>query len=239
VIAQLEDTFRCIAYDHRGWGESDAPADGYRIADLAKDAEGLIRQLGDMLVAASRPKGLKGLVLVAPAPPTPQDIPEDARQKQIHAYDNRRNVEEAIAFLTSRPPDAETLEQLVEDSLRGASEAKYGWPHIAAYEDISTQIATIAIPTLVIAGEEDRQDLVEQHRRQVISRIRGSRLEIIPASGHLVLIDQPIQLANSIRRFVDHINRLHSTTNGVSDHESVTRSTSPPPFAFTPSMRRV
>lgn len=45
VIEQLRSTFRCIAYDQRAWGESDAPADGYTISDLAGDAAALIRAL--------------------------------------------------------------------------------------------------------------------------------------------------------------------------------------------------
>ena len=63
--------------------------------------------------------------------------------------------------------------------MRGSPEAKYACPHDAAYEDVSTQVATTAIPTLKIAGEEDRQHPVEQHRTQIIPRIRGSRMEII------------------------------------------------------------
>ena len=42
VIEKLCSTFRCIAYDQRGWGESDAPADGYTISDLAGDAASLV-----------------------------------------------------------------------------------------------------------------------------------------------------------------------------------------------------
>jgi pimeloyl-ACP methyl ester carboxylesterase len=41
VIKRLETNFRCLAYDHRGWGDSDA-ATSYRIQDLADDAEALI-----------------------------------------------------------------------------------------------------------------------------------------------------------------------------------------------------
>jgi pimeloyl-ACP methyl ester carboxylesterase len=77
VIKRLENDFRCIAYDHRGWGNSDAPPSGYRIEDLAHDAEGLIRKLGlrryvlvghsmggkvAQLLASWRPPGLEGLL---------------------------------------------------------------------------------------------------------------------------------------------------------------------------------
>ena len=51
VIEKLRSSFRCIAYDHRGWGDSNAPADGYAISDLPGDAASLIRaidQLGQL-----------------------------------------------------------------------------------------------------------------------------------------------------------------------------------------------
>jgi pimeloyl-ACP methyl ester carboxylesterase len=52
-------------------------------------------------LAAQRPIGLEKLVLVAPATPTPQDIPEFARQAQLHAYDNRENALKALEFSNS------------------------------------------------------------------------------------------------------------------------------------------
>jgi pimeloyl-ACP methyl ester carboxylesterase len=42
-------------------------------------------------LASQRPEGLEALVLVAPATPTPQNLPEPAKQAQLHAYDNREN----------------------------------------------------------------------------------------------------------------------------------------------------
>jgi pimeloyl-ACP methyl ester carboxylesterase len=95
VIEQLCSTFRCVAYDQRGWGES---ADGYAISDLAGDAAALIRTLdlkrcvlvghsmggkAAQFLAARRPMGLEALILVAPASPlvrsqnvarTPHDV---------------------------------------------------------------------------------------------------------------------------------------------------------------------
>jgi pimeloyl-ACP methyl ester carboxylesterase len=49
-------------------------------------------------LAAQRPAGLEGLVLVAPAPPTPQNLPEAAKQAQLHAYDNRENALQALGL---------------------------------------------------------------------------------------------------------------------------------------------
>jgi pimeloyl-ACP methyl ester carboxylesterase len=119
VIEKLCPTFRCIAYDQRGWGESDAPADGYSISGLAGDAAALIRAFdlkryvlvghsmggkAAQFLAAQQSVGLEALVLVAPASPLPQNIPEAARETQLHAYDTRDTVLQAIAFLTATRP---------------------------------------------------------------------------------------------------------------------------------------
>ena len=45
VTDKLKTDFRCVAYDHRGWGESDKPETGYSIQELAYDAEALIQAL--------------------------------------------------------------------------------------------------------------------------------------------------------------------------------------------------
>src|SRR5580658_9424661 len=42
LIDQLVDQYRSIAIDHRGWGESDAPVQGYGLSDLADDAQSVI-----------------------------------------------------------------------------------------------------------------------------------------------------------------------------------------------------
>ena len=96
----LENDFRCIAYDHRGWGNSDGPPSGYRIEDPAYDAEGLIRKLGlrryvlvghsmggkvAQLLASWHPAGLEGLLWVAPSPPVPMGFPEEQRKQMIEA----------------------------------------------------------------------------------------------------------------------------------------------------------
>jgi 3-oxoadipate enol-lactonase len=119
VTQQLLTDFRCVAYDQRGWGGSDAPAQGYSIRDLAFDAREIVRALGlkrfalvghsmggkvAQLLASQRPTGVEKLILVAPAAPTPQNIPDFAKEAQAsvlrsHLQDDR---EPAFAKPTAR-----------------------------------------------------------------------------------------------------------------------------------------
>jgi pimeloyl-ACP methyl ester carboxylesterase len=220
VVSELAGSFHSVAYDMRGWGHSDPAKNGYSISELADDAASLIQQLRlrkyviaghsmggkvAQLLASRHPAGLAGLILVAPAAPVPMRFPEEALQQQIHAYDNRDTVLQAIAFLSARTPEPEVVEQIVEDSLSGAPEAKLAWPTSGILEDISSEVTRITVPTLVLAGEHDRLDSVEQHRREIITRIPNARLEIIPDSGHLIPIDEPVKLARAIRGFVTEL----------------------------------
>jgi pimeloyl-ACP methyl ester carboxylesterase len=119
LAAKLVSAFHTIAIDHRGWGESEAPAAGYALADLAADAEGVIKALDlkryvlvghsmggkvAQLMASRRPAGLVGLVLVAPSPPQPMSMPAPAREMMAGSYVNRETVEAAIDnVLTAKP----------------------------------------------------------------------------------------------------------------------------------------
>ena len=111
VTSVLAKSHRTIATDHRGWGQSDAPASGYGLADLAADAEGVIKalDLGIIYWSGTRWAGrspsfwprasrsaLVGLVLVAPSPPSPMSMPGQAREMMANAYSSREAVEMTI-----------------------------------------------------------------------------------------------------------------------------------------------
>ncbi|MBB3260684.1 uncharacterized protein (TIGR02246 family) [Paraburkholderia bannensis] len=218
VTDALARAYRTIAIDHRGWGDSDAPPQGYTIADLADDAQGAIEALGleryvlvghsmggkvAQLLASRRPRGLQGLVLVAPSPPSPMDLPDEARAAMLHAYDTRESVSAVLDHVLCGSPLApEQREQVLEDSLRGAPQAKAAWPNVAMREDISAQVAAIAVPVLVIAGERDQVDRVETLKAQLLPRIAGAQLEVLAGVGHLSPLEAPAELARLIRRFV-------------------------------------
>jgi hypothetical protein len=80
------------------------------------------------LLPSRNPTGLAGLILAAPAPPTPVRFPEEIRQQQIHAYDARETVLQTIGFLTAPQPSSNITEQIIEDSLGGSREAVLAWP---------------------------------------------------------------------------------------------------------------
>lgn len=221
VASELSDQYRIVAPDHRGWGRSDAPADGYRIADLADDAEGVVAALGlqryvlighsmggkvAQLIASRRPAGLEGLVLIAPSPPTPTLLPDEARATLAGAYQSRESVEFVIDHvLTARTLDAALREQVIEDSLKGAPQAKAAWPNVAMREDITQAVSSVNVPTVVISGEFDQVDRVATLQAELIPRIPHAAMQVIPETGHLSPLEAPKEVAKIIAGFVGAI----------------------------------
>lgn len=223
VAAELAPDFHTLAVDHRGWGDSDAPRAGYALADMAADAEGVIAALDlrryvlvghsmggkvAQLMASRRPAGLAGLVLVAPSPPTPMALPAAAREMMIGAYDSRATVETAIdTVLSAKPLRPEVREQVIADSLKGAPPAKLAWPRATSQEDITEQVGAIDVPTLVIAGELDKVDTPDVLRAELLPRVPGAAMHVLPGTGHLSMLESPQDVAALIRSFCDPLNR--------------------------------
>jgi pimeloyl-ACP methyl ester carboxylesterase len=223
VTDELSDRYRTVATDHRGWGHSDAPEGGYGIVDLADDAQGVIDALGlsryvivghsmggkvAQLIASRRPPGLEGLVLVAPSPPSPMVLPDEQRAVMVSAYDSRESVAWVLDnVLTGSPLAPERRELVIEDSLRGAPQAKAAWPNVAMREDISADVAAIDVPVLVIAGERDQVDPVETLRAELLPKIAHARLEVLAGIGHLSPLEASSAVAAAIRQFAGELER--------------------------------
>ncbi|QGZ65251.1 alpha/beta fold hydrolase [Paraburkholderia acidisoli] len=218
VTGALSDTCRTVALDQRGWGESEAPAQGYAIADLADDAQDVIEALKltryvivghsmggkvAQLLAARQPAGLAGVVLVAPSPPSPMAFPLEQREAMAAAYATRASVEAVLDHvLTARPLTPAQREQVIADSLCGAAPAKAAWPMAAMLEDITREVASIRVPVLVVAGEADQVDRLDTLQRELLPRIAGARLQVLPGTGHLSPLEAPAEVAAAVRAFV-------------------------------------
>jgi pimeloyl-ACP methyl ester carboxylesterase len=88
---------------------------------------------------------------------------------------------------------------IIEDTLKGAPPAKKAWPEAGMIEDISAAVSNIEVPTLVLAGEKDQVERAETLERELIPRILGSQIKIIPQTGHLSPLEVPDNIADSIR----------------------------------------
>ena len=218
VVERLSIDYRTVAIDQRGWGQSEAPAGGYALADMAADAVGVIEALDlesyvlvghsmggkvAQLIASLRPRGLIGLALVAPSPPTPLPMPIEARQGMVAAYDTRDSVIATVEHvLAPGGLDPRDLEIVIADSLRGSPVAKAAWPLSASQEDIGALVSQIDVPVLIASGSGDQVDPPEVLQRELLPRIPHADFHELPKVGHLVPLEAPAVLAGLIGNFV-------------------------------------
>ncbi|MGI4814174.1 MAG: alpha/beta fold hydrolase [Janthinobacterium lividum] len=217
VISRLRARFRCIAIDARGAGASDAPAKGYSTTDHARDALIVVASLGlaryilvghsmggkaAQLMAAGRPQGLLGVVLVASSPLSPMAIDETQREQMKSAYADRNAIEWSLENVLSGSPIAESSRaQLLVDALRLSPQAKTGWIDIGTREDFSQRAADIEVPIVIVAGELDRVDPIAVVNAHIVARYPSAPVHFLPNKGHLLPVEAPEDVAAIIGVF--------------------------------------
>jgi 3-oxoadipate enol-lactonase len=224
TISHLSPSLHCIAVDFRGWGSSTGPETpaAYSIYQLATDVEALIPKLdvqdfilvghsmggkvAQLIAGRSVVKGLKGVVLIAPAPPTPFELPSNMKEQQLTAYSSAESAEfVARNVLSASNLSDETISSLVKDMMKGNKFAKAAWPEYAMAEDIVDQAEKINVPVLVVGGEKDVVEPVGRLRKEVLGKIQGAELVVIEGSGHLLPVEKSTLVAGSIEHFVAKI----------------------------------
>jgi pimeloyl-ACP methyl ester carboxylesterase len=215
VVDALSPEFRTVTIDQRGWGQSDKPETGYTLTDMADDAQSVIAALQleqyilvghsmggkvAQMIASRRPEGLAGLVLIAPAGPTPLAIPEEVRTGMVQAYATRDSIVATVRqVLAPNGLSPDDLELVIADSLAGGRAAKAAWPLAVSQEDITAAVADIDVPVIVVSGEDDRVDPPSVLRSDLLTHIPQAQLLLLPGVGHLSPLEAPADIADILR----------------------------------------
>ncbi len=152
-------------------------------------------------VAALGADDLRGLVLVAPSPPTPEPMPADVRARMLSTHGTREAALTTIRGASHREISGAALENAVRANLETDATDWKNWLERGSYEDISSVLPDIQVPVTVIIGADDSGMTRELMTREITSKIPGSQLEIIPDAGHLLPLEAPQELADLIRAF--------------------------------------
>jgi 3-oxoadipate enol-lactonase len=224
VISVLPSNYPTIALDFRGWGASTGPAEAvYSIAHLADDVEAVLGRLSlsakpivlvghsmggkvaQLVAGRGRLPGLRALVLVAPAPPTPLVLPAEMAEQQSHAYDSADSATFVVRNVLLSPGSTisdEVVKAIVQDMLKGNPAARVAWPAYGMGEDITDCAQRIKVPTLAIGASQDVVETVDRVKTEVCGNIEGSSIVVIEKSGHLIPLDAPKELSKEIVRFI-------------------------------------
>jgi len=207
-----------LTIDFRGWSRSSDLPGPYTLRQLADDTLAVLGDAGvsdcvlighsmggkvAQLIAATRPTGIRGLVLVGSGPAKPAaEITPEYQEGLSHAYDSDESTAGARDhILTATPLSDELKAQIATDSRSSADAARSEWPLRGIAEDVSEHTQMVNVPTLVIAGENDHVEPVEVLRHNLVLYLSGAEFMVIPSTGHLIPLEAPAELADAISAF--------------------------------------
>jgi 3-oxoadipate enol-lactonase len=222
-VAALRGRYRCVAYDHRGQGQSEVPPlRSMDIEDCYRDGVALIETLHlapchfvglsmggfvGMRIAARRPELLRTLALLeTTADPEP---PENAPRYRLLNIVARFLGPWVVAgkvmpilfsrtFLKdpARGAEREEWKRRIGANRRSVWRAVNG---VIERSPIYDELKSIRVPTLVMVGEEDVATVPAKSER-IASAIAGARLVRVPGAGHSSTIEQPAAITVELER---------------------------------------
>ena len=227
MIPRLAERYRVIAFDNRGLGGSDRGEGAISVASMAEDTSALLEaleiprahamgwSLGSAVVqelALTHPDQVATAVLYATWAQC------DGFQRSVltalrHPY-AKRDMEAALATagiafspqLLDHPDFAAMLEPMLpafpqtDEQMQVTVEQ---WDADLAH-DTQDRLGDIAVPTLVIVGEQDLLTPPWQAEK-VAKAIPGAQFELLtgPGSSHGVHIERPEDVARLVTGFLD------------------------------------
>jgi len=224
-IDAFRPSYRVIAPDLRGLGESQAGSGPITMAQFAEDVQRLLQQLtaapvvlighsmgGYVALAFARqyPEMLRGLVLVATR--AGNDTPEAAAARRATAEKVKAEgskvvvdamVPKMLAASNHDPKMAEQVRGFMAPSKpEGVMGALLG---MAERPDMTAMLPSIKVPTLVITGADDTL-IPPAESEKLANAIPGARLNVIPQAGHLVAFEQPDAFNRVLKEWLDGLN---------------------------------
>ncbi|PYN85586.1 MAG: alpha/beta hydrolase [Candidatus Rokuibacteriota bacterium] len=213
-MADFPARHRVIAFDNRGVGRSDAPDHPYTTRMMAGDALGLMDALGvdrahvlgvsmgGMIaqeLALARPDRVRSLHLACTfARPDAYMLALNAAWREMRLGLGRESTLRALALWLFSPttyaerPDF--IEALLQNSLANpypqslAGFLRQG--EAVAAHDALERLPAIRCPTLVSVAEDDIL-VPPRFSRELVSRVRGAELQLVPGAGHGYFLERP------------------------------------------------
>lgn len=226
LMPRLTECHQVLAFDQRGSGWSDKPAQPYSMAlyadDTARlmDALGIERahvlgmSMGGMIAqefALRHPDRLNGLILGCSTPggPNAAKLDSGAREKTYEKVDlpaDERAWRLAEAGLTQGflRSNRQVLKELTEARRKRPLDVEALGRRMAAIDahDTFDRLGEIRAPTLVITGRPD--NIINADNSRILAeRIPNARLEMLEPAGHLFWLERPQQTADLVLAFLE------------------------------------
>jgi pimeloyl-ACP methyl ester carboxylesterase len=214
TAAVLSRSFRVLRYDHRDMGRSSRARWPYLIAQMADDAMAVLDaagvdqahvygiSLGGMVaqeIALRYPRRVGALVLGATTAGGPGAILADPQPLTFFVRVGAMAPEEAewaaVPYNYGLRTRREHGQRIAEDIARRLEHPTDMLAYLhqvaaAATHNTAGRLRSVAAPTLVVHGENDRV-IPSANGRLLAEAIPGAELKVWPGAGHLYTTDEP------------------------------------------------
>jgi pimeloyl-ACP methyl ester carboxylesterase len=222
--ALVEAGYRVASTDLRGHGDSDATFASYGDVETSGDIVALIEELGGpavvvgnsmaagsaILVAASRPGLVLGLVLVGP-------FVRDAKLGTLQRILVRLAMAGPWAatswkaylpklYAGRHPVDFDDYRDQVVASLRRPGYSKaFSLTTRTSHAPAEARLAEVSTPTLVVMGERDPDFPDPKVEADWVAHSLGGQAVMVPDAGHYPQSQQPGITADAVIRFLETV----------------------------------
>ena len=219
-LAGLSDELTVVAWDEPGAGRSSELPDDFDLADIADGLAALIEALdlgpvhlaglswgGTVLLELYRrhPSLVTTLIFIGSYAGWKGSLPADEVRARVASMERMLAVEDDAfdptlpgLFASGPPASFVPLLAAVAADVRPATlRRELG---IMAETDLSALLPLIAVPTLLIWGQEDARSPLSV-AQQFHEAIPDSTLVVIKDAGHLCHLEQPAQVNDAVRAF--------------------------------------
>ena len=203
-LEYLGRTRHAIAFDYPGYGDSDPAPEGTTRDDYAAAILSAMRALG---IARAHVCGLSlgGVIAIALHHAAPDScasliladtfaVHPDGRGIYDRSLAGSRDLpamaEARVGFLLAQPADPQVRREVVETMARIDPAAYRVGAGAVWLADQRDRARAIAVPTLVICGEDDKPTPPDLSR-ELAAMIPGAQLAMMARAGHLTNLEQP------------------------------------------------
>ena len=227
VVSHLSSRYRVVLPDLRAHGDSDAGDGPVTMTKLAEDFDRLCRELditraifvgvsigGYTLFEFMRRYRERVAALVLANTRAGAETPEGrAARLQIADKVEREGsaafIDDLVQRLVSKTtltnrPDIVDKARVIAKKMSPSDIAQVQRGMADRADSVAT-LATINVPTLVIAGEDDSVPLSELEL--IHQRIAGSQLRVMSKAGHYAAMEHPAEFGGLLRTFFDTLPR--------------------------------
>jgi pimeloyl-ACP methyl ester carboxylesterase len=230
-VSFLSSRATVITYDPRGAGSSDRPLSGYDFTDHMADALAVLEDTGTeravvvtasrginsaVLMAASHPERIQGLVGVAPYVEFDGDADETFWQEldshegwdKFNAAYWRRDFPDFVRFFMAEvftePDSAATIEEIVDIALEASPEMLIQQEREQDWSIAAPLLGSVACPTLLIHGDDDHLT-PPAVAETIAAAIPDARLVVLAGAGHRPDVRDPELVNPLLGQFLDSL----------------------------------